>query len=261
MIVDSHCHLDFPDFSQDIDDVINRAVSANVKYIINVASNLDGCKNGALLASKRDNLFHTFGIHPHHANEVKAQDYETIEKMFLSENKKAVAIGEVGLDFYKGYSPREIQKKVFVEFLRLKDKLRLPLVVHSREASEDTLDIIRSELNAPVDGVMHCFSQGKEYLREVLDLGMHVSFTCSVTFNNALRLREVVKYVPLDRMLLETDAPFLAPQRFRGKRNEPAYLVYLVDALADILQVSRETIEKVSTENANRLFRLGLEDV
>lgn len=257
MLVDTHCHLDFPEFSNDLDDVLKRAERSGVKYIINIASSLEGSKNSVKLASKIDYVFASLGIHPHHADQVKEGDLKTIEEMFVS-GKKIVALGEVGLDFYRNLSSHDAQKSLFAAFLNLKNRLNLPIVVHSRNAANETLDMLKAELARPIDGVMHCFSQDRDYLKKVLDIGMHVSFTCNLTFDNALRLREVARFTPLDRLLLETDAPFLAPQRFRGKRNEPAYLVHLVDILENILNISRDEIEEKTTDNADKLFKLGI---
>jgi len=260
MIIDTHCHLDFPEFSEDLESVLERARNSGVKYIINVASSIDGCLRGQELASAIDSVFFTLGIHPHHASEVSKEDMETIERL-ARKHKKAVAIGEVGLDFFKNFSPRNKQEELFVSFLALKEKLNLPIIIHSRNAKEETIDIIKSELKPPIDGVMHCFSQDVDYMRRILDLGLHVSFTCNITFKNATRLKDVVKYVPIDRLLLETDAPFLAPQEMRGRRNEPAYLTYLVKELSEILNVSEEEIENITTKNADKLFNLGIKDI
>lgn len=258
MLIDTHCHLDFPEFKDDLENVLKRALEKDVAYIINVASSIEGCIKGANISSRTASVFFTLGVHPHHAGEVSQDDLNMVNTRFGTD-KKAVAIGEVGLDFYRDLSPREAQRTLFLYFLELKKQKNLPIIIHSRNAASETLDILKSELNPPVDGVMHCFSQDAAYMRKVLDLGLHVSFTCNITFKNASRLRDVAKYVPIDRLLLETDAPFLAPQQFRGKRNEPSYLVYLVETLSDILRIPEEDIGRITTKNANKLFRLGIE--
>ncbi|MCK4462905.1 MAG: TatD family hydrolase [Candidatus Omnitrophica bacterium] len=258
MIIDTHCHLDFPEFQNDLDGVLKRAEVTNVKYIINVASSLEGSKKGCELASKLPQVFASVGIHPHHARDITEDSLNIIENLART-NEKVIAIGEVGLDFYKNLSPKKCQRDLFLSFLELKKKLNLPIIIHSRDAAAETLDILKSEASPFIDGVMHCFSQDTDYMKKVLDLGLHISFTCNITFKNASRLRGVVKYAPIDRLVLETDAPFLAPQKYRGKRNEPAYLVYLVEALSLILNITKEKIEEVTTRNANRLFRLGIE--
>lgn len=257
MIIDTHCHLDFPEFKDDLDEVLKRALEANVKYIINIGSSLEGSKKGSELSSKYPQVFSSVGIHPHHADEVTEDILVKLENLAKS-NKKIVAVGEVGLDFYRNSAPKKSQRDLFLSFLELKKKLNLPIIIHSREAAQETLDILKNEANPSIDGVMHCFSQDTAYMENILDLGLHISFTCNITFKNASRLREIVRYVPTDRLLLETDAPFLAPQKFRGKRNEPAYLVYLVEALSEISGMPKEKIEEVTTHNANGLFKLGI---
>ncbi len=258
MIIDTHCHLDFPEFKKDLDGVLKRAEERDVKYIINVASSLEGSKKGCDLASKLPQIFASVGIHPHHAEDIRDDSLNIVEDLART-NEKVIAIGEIGLDFYKNLSPKKCQRDLFLSFLELKKKLNLPIIIHSRNAAAETLDILKSEASGFIDGVMHCFSQDTDYMKKILDLGLHISFTCNITFKNASRLRGVVKYAPIDRLVLETDAPFLAPQKYRGKRNEPAYLVYLVEALSLMLNITKEKIEEVTTRNANRLFRLGIE--
>ncbi|MDD5439108.1 MAG: TatD family hydrolase [Candidatus Omnitrophica bacterium] len=257
MIIDTHCHLDFPELYGEIDAVIDRAREAGVKSIINVASNLDGCLKGADIARRYENIFYSIGIHPHHAGEVTEQDLARVEDLAGSADKKCVAIGEVGLDFYRNLSPADAQARLFARFLDMSKRRGLPVIIHSREAGSETFRILSEALTVPVRGVMHCFSQDRAYLGKILDLGMHVSFTCNVTYKNAGRIRDVVKYVPADRLLIETDAPFLAPQKFRGTRNEPAYLVHLVAALQELLGKTPEDIARETTRNAQTLFRLG----
>ena len=253
MIIDTHCHLDFNQFDSDRDAVIERARKSGVNYIINVGSSLEGSKRSVELAQKYENIFASIGIHPHDADNINETALEKIAE--LASEKKVVAIGEVGLDYFKSPSSRENQKALFVKSIELSKKLKLPLVVHNRDASKDTLDVLKS--NLPF-GVMHCFSGDKKFLNEVLDLGLYVSFTCNLTFKNAKNLKEVAKYVPLDKFLLETDAPFLAPQAYRGKRNEPVYITELRDLFAGILNLSKEEVERKTTENAIKLFKLPI---
>jgi TatD DNase family protein len=255
MIIDTHCHLDFPEFKDDIDTVIKNAKENGVQYLINVASSLEGCYNGRALSEKYDNVFYTVGIHPHYAKDVKDDDLLKITEL-LKEKNKIVAIGEIGLDYYRNLSPKIEQKDVFVKFLHMSTEVGLPLIVHTRDSLKDTVDIMKTELGNKVDGVIHCFSGDKEFLKTVLDMGMHVSFTCNVTYNKAQTLRDVLKYVPMDRLMLETDAPFLSPQKLRGKRNEPANLIHLVQFMAEFLNMSKEDIENRTTQNAMRFFGL-----
>ena len=256
MIIDTHCHLDFSEFNPDREAVINRAKESGVLYIINVASSLEGSKEGVKLSSGYENIFASVGIHPHHADEVNKDSLNEIRT--LLKNKKVVAIGEVGLDYFKSPSSRENQKNVFIDFINIAKEYKLPLIIHNRESFSDTLDILKNECTLPVSGVMHCFSGDKATLSKVLDLGLLVSFTCNLTFKNASELREVAKVVPKDRLLLETDAPFLAPQKYRGKRNEPYYITELRDILVELLNLKGEEIENITTENAKRLFNLPI---
>jgi len=256
MIVDTHCHLDFKEFDHDREKALERAREAGVLYLINVGSSLVGSERACKLASTHDSIFATVGVHPHHAEEVTEEVFSKIES--LAKNKKVVAIGEVGLDYCKSPSPPGKQKEIFIRFIKLAANLKLPLIIHNRDAALDTLEILKSNCGFPVPGVMHCFSGDRKVLKQVLDLGMYVSFTCNLTFKNAKNLQEVAKYVPLNRLFLETDAPFLAPQAYRGKRNEPAYITELCTELSFILNLPGEEIEEATTENANRFFKLSI---
>jgi len=252
-MIDTHCHLDFNQFDPDRDAVLERAKTSGVNYIINVGSSVEGSEKSVDLSKKYKNIFASVGIHPHHADEMKESDFEKVSK--LAKDKKVVAIGEVGLDYFKSPSSPEKQKDLFTKFINLSEDLKLPLIVHNRDAFLDTLSILK---DTQVKGVMHCFSGDKDFLFKVLDIGFYVSFTCNLTFKNAKTLRETAKYVPHDRFLLETDAPFLAPQAKRGKRNEPSYMTELRDILASILGISKEEVEKITTENAKKLFELKI---
>lgn len=275
MIVDTHCHLDFKDFDRDRDEAIDRAKQKGVLRLINVASSIDGSRRSVGLAKKYDSVYASIGVHPHEASSVTDKVIEEFRVLsgrahlsvpYHSEQSKVVAIGEVGLDYYRNLSPRKEQIGAFEKFIGLAFELDLPLILHSRDAEHEVLDILklsakRYTLSANrVKGVMHCFSGDKKILRECLDVGLYVSFTCNLTFKNAKDLRETANHVPVERLLLETDAPFLAPQEFRGKRNEPSYLPCLVDEWAKILNLSKEDIARITTHNANELFKLGLED-
>ncbi|NQT06159.1 MAG: YchF/TatD family DNA exonuclease [Candidatus Omnitrophica bacterium] len=259
ILIDTHCHLDFPDFDQERDAVIERAKDSGVAYIINIGSSVEGSKSSVGLAKKNPIIYATVGVHPHYAKDCKGK--VPGELKVLAGEKKVVAIGEVGLDYYRNLSPKDLQKRLFIDFIRLAKENNLPLVIHTREAHADTLKILKDEFaNEPIKGVMHCFSADEEYLKECLEMGLHISFTCNITFKNAKRLRALASKVPIERLLLETDAPFLAPQNFRGKRNEPSYLTYLVEELSRIYALSAEDIARITTHNAKRLFGLPLEE-
>ena len=254
MLIDTHCHLDFKEFDIDRDEVINRAREAGVKAIIDVGSSIEGTRRALELASAYDFIYATLGVHPHEA--ITVTDKVIYDFRELSRNKKVVAIGEVGLDFYRNLSPRDAQEAAFRKFIRLAQELDLPLVIHAREAASEVIKILREEKKDNFRGVMHCFSGDEKFLRECLDLGLYISFTCSLTFKNAEDLREVAKIVPIEKVLLETDAPYLAPQKLRGHRNEPSYLQYLVDQWVELTGLTKNDIERITSHNANDIFKL-----
>ncbi|MBN2453604.1 MAG: YchF/TatD family DNA exonuclease [Candidatus Omnitrophica bacterium] len=256
MIIDTHCHLDFKDFDADRDQVIERAIKAGVSKIINVSSSLDGARRSVALAKAHEMIYAAVGVHPHDAETVT--DGVIAELKALAKGKKVVAIGEVGLDYYRNLSPREAQVSAFRKFMHLARDLSLPLILHVREAEDDALKILREESSGGVRGVMHCFSGSADFMKECLDLGLYVSFTANITFKKADSLRLVAREAVPERLLLETDAPFLAPQALRGQRNEPAYLTHLVGEWSRLLDLSKEDIARITTHNANTLFALGL---
>lgn len=256
MIIDTHCHLDFDQFNSDRTAVIERAKKAGVAGFVNVGSSLEGSKKSTELASEHDDIFASVGVHPYHADEVKEEVFTEIAE--LAKNKKVIAIGEVGLDYFKSPSPPDKQKELFVKFIELSEKLELPLIIHNRDAHRDTLDVLKKTRSLPIRGVMHCFSGNKKLLKDVLGMGLLVSFTCNLTFKNAKNLREIAKCVPPEKLLLETDAPFLAPEAHRGKRNEPAYITELRDILSGLLKMSKNDVERITTDNAKKLFGINI---
>jgi TatD DNase family protein len=258
MLIDTHCHLDFRDFDLDRDSVIERAKEKGVIRIINVGSSIEGSHRAVELARKYDIVYASIGIHPHEAD--SATDGVIDDLKILGREKKVVAIGEVGLDYYRNSSTKKSQAAAFKRFIGLARQLKLPLIIHSREADSDILEILKTEKGKDQTGVVHCFSGSKKFLKECLDFGFYVSFTCNLTFKNAKALRELAKFVPIESVLLETDAPFLAPEGMRGKRNEPSYLAYLANEWSSLSGLSKDDIERITTHNANKLFKLGLEE-
>lgn len=250
MLVDTHCHLDFPEYDQDRDEVINRAKAQGVDYIIDIGSSLEGSRRAVELAQKYESVYATVGVHPHEADSFTLGAAEQIKG--LAKNKKVVGIGEIGLDYFKNYSKPRNQLTVFTQLLKLAKDSGLPLVVHTREAQTDTLKVLREAM--PVKGVIHCFSGDESFLKACLDLGFLVSFTCNVTYKKARDLREIVKATPLDRLLLETDAPYLSPEGFRGKRNEPSRVRLLAEVVADLKGIKLEEVSSATTLNARILF-------
>ncbi|MFH1854453.1 MAG: TatD family hydrolase [Candidatus Omnitrophota bacterium] len=259
MLIDTHCHLDFEDFEPDRQEVIARSKEQGIERIINVGSSLEGTEKSIRLSQENDFIYASAGIHPHEAGRITEKDMEFF-KRFL-ESKKVVAVGEIGLDYYRNISLKDKQKRLFARLLNAAKEKDLPVIIHNRDAHEDTLYILKEAMGGAINGVMHCFSGDRPFLEECLALGMFVSFTCNVTFKNAAWLREIVRLVPADRLLLETDAPFLAPQAFRGRRNEPAYIKYLAEEIAKIKDMSFEEVAKITTENAKRLFKLSSQGV
>ncbi|MDD2927503.1 MAG: TatD family hydrolase [Candidatus Omnitrophica bacterium] len=250
MLVDTHCHLDFPVFDQDRDEVIRRAKAQGIDYMVNIGSSLEGSRRSVELAQKYAPVYATVGIHPHEADDFSREIEKEIKD--LAKKEKVVAIGEIGLDYFKGYSRKENQLPLFSTLIKLAKELSLPLVIHTREAQADTLRILKGAL--PVKGVVHCFSGDKGFLKECLDLGFLVSFTCNLTYKKADTLREIIKSVPLESLLLETDAPYLAPEGLRGKRNEPAQVRPLAELVAGLKGLKFEELARVTTENARRFF-------
>ncbi len=255
MLIDTHCHIDFSDFDLDRKQVLDAALKAGIKAVINVASSFEGSKNALKVANEFDNVYASVGIHPHDAKDFKAEQLPVLKN--LAKDKKVVAIGEVGLDFYRNLSEPDIQKDIFNKFILLAQELKLPLIVHSRLAQEDTLAILKNHHNISSTGVViHCFSGDLDYLKKCLDLGFFVSFTCNVTYKKADAIRQVLKTVPLERMFLETDAPYLSPEGKRGKRNEPANIVELAHAVAAVKNIDFDRVCSETTNNARKFFGL-----
>ncbi len=254
MLIDSHAHLDFDDFDVDRDVVIERAKDNGLEYIINVSSSFSGCQRSLALAQKYDFIYTSIGIHPHDVEEINPEILTQVEG-FLKE-KKVVAVGEVGLDFYRDLSPRELQREYFVQFIHLSKKYALPLIIHSRASDAKTLEILKQEANSTLKGVVHCFSGSEEFLKGCLGLGFYISFTANITYRKSDNLRDLARKLPLERLLLETDSPYLSPEGLRGKRNEPGNVLHLAEFLAGIRGDSVEEIAEKTTENAKRLFDL-----
>jgi len=248
--------LDFPEFDKDRQDVIDRAASGGIVRLINISSSLEGCGKTLALTKKHEFIYGTVGVHPHHADSTDEDSLGSLKKMAADE--KIVAVGETGLDYYRNISSRENQERLFLRLIALANDSDLPIIVHSRNATKDVSRILSRHIKTGRRGVFHCFSGTAEEMDEILDMGFYISFTCNLTFKNGGPLRELAGRLPVDRLLIETDAPFLAPQRFRGRRNEPAYISYLVEAIADIKGLPAERIADITTGNANGFFKLGI---
>ncbi len=253
MFIDTHCHLDFPEFNHDREEVIQRAKTQGIDYIINIGSSLENTKVSLELAEHYDFIYATAGLHPHEADKFNPDIRNSLEA--LAKKDKVVAIGEIGLDYYKNYSKGENQKPLFISLVKLAKDLGKPVVIHSRQAQDDTLKILKEQM--PQKVVVHCFSGDENFLKECLALGFFISFTCNLTYRKADNLRSLAKITPLERLFLETDAPFLPPEGFRGKRNEPMYVKFLAQEIAGIKEVSIEEVARVTSDNAKNFFGLG----
>jgi TatD DNase family protein len=251
VLVDSHAHLHFPDFDDDRPLVIERAKERGVTTIVDVGTDLATSKAAVRLAEQFDGIFASVGIHPHEASSVTKETIGELRK--LAEHPKVVAIGEIGLDFYRDLSPRQQQMKAFDQQLALAVDLGLPVIVHNREATDEVLSALHG---GPSSGVLHSYSAGVEHLEEVLDLGFYVGFSGPVTFTTAGRLRSAVQAVPDGRLLVETDCPYLTPVPHRGKRNEPAHVALVAGEVARLRRVSLHQVAETTTRNAWRVFGL-----
>jgi TatD DNase family protein len=254
MLVDHHCHLDFPDFEADRDAYVARAKDAGVGVLVTISTHIRLYETYRAIAEAYDNVYCTVGTHPHRAHE--ELDIPLDEIVRLSKHPKCVGIGEAGLDYFYKKSPPEAQAEGFRRHIAAARETGLPLEIHTRDADADTIRILEDEMaKGPFKAILHCFTGGAELARRAVDLGLYVSFSGVVTFKKSDALRAIAADVPLDRLLVETDAPFLAPEPFRGKRNEPALVVHTAAALARVKGISAEELATATTENFFRLFQ------
>ena len=268
MLIDTHCHLHRQEFDADREQVISRAQAADVRLLLDPATDVASNRTVVDLAQRYPGVYAAIGLHPHDAKELTPRVLE--ELALLSARPKVVAIGEIGLDYYRNLSPREVQQDALRKLLDLGQKRNLPVIIHCRSAEapgaasssggqnayDDLFPILRECLEPPMTGLLHCFAGDGKVAQEAIELGLHVSFAGNLTFPKAEALRAVATRVPLERVVLETDAPFLAPQAYRGQRNEPAFLHELVRAWAQMRNLTPEEISRETTKNACRLFRL-----
>ena len=253
-LFDSHAHYDDRKFKGDVYEVITAAYKSGVKYILNAGSDISTSIRSVKLAEEFDFVFAAVGVHPHEVGKLKEDDLEEIEE--LCGNPKAVAVGEIGLDYYYDHSPRDLQKEWFQRQLDLAKNFNLPVIIHNREAHEDTMKILRQGAPFKAEGVLHCFSGSREMAKELMQLGFYISFGGSITFKNARKTVEVLENMPMDRILVETDCPYLTPEPFRGRRNDSSYVKLVAEKIAEIKGLTLEEVAKVTTENAKRLFRI-----
>jgi TatD DNase family protein len=254
MSIDTHAHLEMETFDRDREEVLKRAAEAGLSAIVTVGTTPADCEKAVELAAQYPPLYAAVGIHPHEVKGIDAGTYDALRR--LARRDKVVAIGEIGLDFFFNHSPREVQLRRFEEQLDLAEELDLPVIIHDREAHAETLEILRPR-KGRLRGVLHCFSGDWAMAKECVDMGFHLSVAGPVTYPKADRLREVARKAPMERLLVETDAPYLAPQPHRGRRNEPAYVVETARCLAGLRDLPVDELKGLTAANARGLFRIG----
>ncbi|MEI6092084.1 MAG: TatD family hydrolase [bacterium] len=254
-LIDTHAHLDF-EYEDGItpEIIVKEAVEHDVKRIITIASDPASLEKVSQIANALDGVYYSLGVHPHEAKDYNKDIEDQIKHL---KAKKCVAIGEIGLDFFYDHSPRDIQKKVFVKQIDLARQLNLPIIVHIRRADIEAYEILKGEYKDYCNGVIHCYSDTKEQLKKFLDLGMLVSFTGIITFSKAIEAQQSASYAPCDRIMLETDAPFLAPIPHRGKKNYPKYIPIIAKKIAELRKETIQEVAKYTTANATKFFSLS----
>ena len=256
MIIDSHCHLDYPNLFDQLEDVVNRAELNEVKFLLTICTTLKSFEKIELIVKKYKNIYGTIGIHPHEAKNFKYIDSKFISKL-KEKNKKIIGIGETGLDYYYNYSDKNLQKKSFAEHIKSAAELNIPVIVHSRNAESDTYEILKNEMkNSNLKVLMHCFTGSKEFAKKLLDINCYISVSGIITFNNSKELANTISSIPIERLMVETDSPYLAPEPYRGKINEPSYIVQTVEKLSEIKKISRENVIAKTSNNFKNLFKV-----
>lgn len=254
-LIDTHCHLDMDRYRIDLPRVIESAKDNGVKQIITIGIDLKSSREAIKIAQKYPMVFATVGLHPHDSATMLPRDFEDISEL-IDQTDRVVAYGEIGLDYAKQYAPPDVQKKVFTDQLAMARNHGLPVIIHDRDAHDEILQIIKQFAPFEKRGVMHCFSGDLEFAKQVMDYGFYISIPGIVTFKNAKVLQQVAQCIPAEFLLLETDGPFLAPVPYRGKRNEPCYLLYVAEQVASLRQTTIDNIASITSNNAMRLFSL-----
>ena len=254
MFVDSHCHLDYNDFEEDFDDIIARAKEVGINAILNAGNNINELDNQLKISAKYPFIYTAVGVHPHNALEYA--DITADEFIAKADNSKVIGIGECGLDYFYDYAPKDVQKKVFIEQIKAAQVTGLPLIIHTRSADDDTIEILGNMYNEkPFKGEIHCFSSSKKLADFALSIGFYISASGIITFNKSQDLRDIFVSIPNDRLLIETDAPFLAPTPLRGRRNEPSFVVHTAEVLAQIKEMNIDELAQLTSDNFFNLFR------
>ncbi|KAB3535804.1 YchF/TatD family DNA exonuclease [Bacillus safensis] len=254
MLFDTHAHLNAEQYNEDLEQVIERAKSEKVEKIVVVGFDRPTITRAMELIEEYDFIYAAIGWHPVDAIDMTDEDLAWIKD--LSQHEKVVAIGEMGLDYYWDKSPKDVQKEVFRRQIALAKEVKLPIVIHNRDATEDVVTILKEEGAAEVGGIMHCFTGSLETAKACMEMNFYISFGGPVTFKNAKKPKEVVKEIPSDKLLIETDCPYLTPVPFRGKRNEPSYVKYIAEQIAELREISFEELAELTTKNAKKVFRI-----
>ncbi len=255
MLFDTHAHLNAVQYDEDLQEVIQRAQDEGVSHIVVVGFDRPTIERAMELTEEYDFIYAAVGWHPVDAIDMTEEDLQWIKE--LASHPKVVAIGEMGLDYYWDKSPKEVQKEVFRKQIALAKEVKLPIIIHNRDATADIVQILKEENAAEVGGIMHCFSGSVEVAKQCIDMNFYISLGGPVTFKNAKKAKEVAKEIPLDRLLIETDCPYLTPHPFRGKRNEPSYVKYVAEQIAELKEITVEEVAKATTENAKKLFGIS----
>lgn len=255
MLIDSHAHLGMPQFDRDRREVVGRALEAGVQFIFTVGTDVASGRQAVIIAHEYPSIYAIVGVHPHN---VKNMDGESLRQMReIAQDSRVRAYGEIGLDFFRNLSPPQVQMERFRQQIRLARDLNLPVVIHDREAHCETIRILQEEGGEELDVVIHCFSGDFNMARNCLDMGFYLSVPGTITFPKAHQIREVIGQTPLERILIETDCPFLSPEPYRGKRNEPSYVRYVTERIAEIKKVPFETVASITSTNAAKFFRIN----
>jgi len=254
MIADSHCHLDYDILFNDLESVVNRAYKNNVSLLLTICTTLESFKRIKIIVEKYKNIYGTFGIHPHETKNYKDLNEDLIIK-YKNESNKIIGIGETGLDYHYNHSDKVVQKEIFTQHIKAAKKLNIPLIVHSRNAESDTFDILKEHMkDKDMKVIIHCFTGSKDFAEKVINIGCYISLSGIITFDNVKSLEKAISYIPLDKLLVETDSPYLAPIPNRGKINEPSFIKHTIDKLSIIKNIKKEIVIKNTTDNFKRLF-------
>jgi TatD DNase family protein len=255
MLIDSHCHLNYKGLFENLDDVIKRASESGVKYMQTICTKISDFDDILNIIQNYDCVYGSFGIHPHSTDEESLTSDQIIE--MSKRHPKIIGLGETGLDYYYENSKKESQIKSFIEHIKASQETKLPIIIHTREAESDTAEILALEMkNKEFKGLLHCFTSSEELAKKALDLGLYISISGICTFKNSIQLHDIIKWLPLDRILIETDAPFLAPIPMRGKTNEPSYVKYVAEKIAEIKNLSTEEVINTTYVNFVNLFKI-----